>query len=100
MKYMLKTIQDPPPNKRATLFFTELQNCRGWKGPPEFIESNPSAKADSLEQVAQVDVQTGFEYLHRRRLHNLSEQPAPVLCHPYYIEILPHVYMELPVFKF
>ena len=27
---------------------TESQNCRGWKGPLEIIESNPSAKAGSL----------------------------------------------------
>ena len=24
--------------------FTESQNCRGWKGPPEIIESNCPAK--------------------------------------------------------
>ena len=32
----------------------ESQNCRGWKGPPEIIESNPPAKVSSLHQVAQV----------------------------------------------
>jgi len=35
------------------------QNHRGWKGPLEIIQSNPTAKADSLEQVAQVGVQLG-----------------------------------------
>jgi len=29
------------------------QNHRGWKGPLEIIESNPPAKAGSLQQVTQ-----------------------------------------------
>lgn len=33
---------------------TESQNCRGWKGPLEIIETNPPAKAGSLHQVAQL----------------------------------------------
>ncbi len=40
---------------------TESQNCSGWKGPLEIIEFNPPAKAGSLDQVAQVDVQVGLE---------------------------------------
>lgn len=51
-------------------FLTDSQNCRGWKGPPEIIESNPPAKAGSLHHVTQVGVQEGLEYLQRRRLHN------------------------------
>ena len=35
-----------------------------------------------------------LEYLQRRRLHNLSGQPAPVLHHPYLKEVLLHVCME------
>lgn len=35
----------------------------------------------SLEQVAQENVQEGFEYL-KRRLYNCSGQPVPVLCNP------------------
>jgi len=34
-------------------------------------------KQGYLEQVAQDLVQVGFEYLQRRRLHNLSGQPVP-----------------------
>ena len=30
-------------------FITESQNCRGWKGPQQIIESNPAAKAGSLQ---------------------------------------------------
>ena len=60
---------------------TESQNCRGWKGPLEIIETNPPAKAGSLHQVAQVGVQARLEYLQRRRLHNLPGQPVPVLRH-------------------
>lgn len=34
----------------------------------------PPAKAGFLQQVAQVVIKTGLEYLHRQRLHNFSEQ--------------------------
>ena len=77
---------------------TESQNCRGWKGPLE-IKSNPPAKASSLDQVAQVGAQMGPECLQRRRLHNLSGQPIPVLHHPY-CKVFLHICMELPIFKF
>ena len=76
----------------------EPQNHRGWKGPQKTTESNPSAEAGTLQWVTQVDALLGPEYLHRRRLHNLSEQPVPVLRHPY-CEVLPHVSTELPTFK-
>ena len=39
-------------------------------------------RAGSLEQVAKESVQAGFDYLQRRRFHNLPEQPVPVLSHP------------------
>jgi len=38
----------------------------------KIIGSNPPAKAGSLEQDAQAGIQTGLEYLQRRRLHNLA----------------------------
>jgi len=38
----------------------------------------PLPKKGHLEQVAQDLVQAGFEYLQRRRIHNLSGQPVPV----------------------
>ena len=79
---------------------TESQNCRGWKGPLAIIESTPPAKAGSLDQVAQVGVQVGLECLQRRRLHNLSGQPIPVLCHPYCEEVLTHICAELPMVQF
>ena len=53
-----------------------------------------------LEQAAQDLVQAGFEHLQRRRLHNLSRQPVPVLCHPQSKEVLPRVQMEVPVLQF
>lgn len=40
----------------------------------------PSLNACSLEQVAQEVIEEGFEYL-QRRLHKLSRQLTPVLCH-------------------
>jgi len=53
----------------------------------------------SLQQVTQACVHRGLEYLHRRRLHNLSGQTVSVLCHPYRKEVL-HVITEFPRFKF
>ena len=41
-----------------------------------------------------------FEYLHRRRLRNLSGQPVPVLCHPHSKEVISHVQMELSLLQF
>lgn len=35
-----------------------------------------------VEQVSQDHGQAGFEYLQKRRLHNLPGQLVPVLCHP------------------
>ena len=57
------------------------------------------AKAGSLQQVAKERISVGFEYLQRRRLHNLSEQPVSVLYH-LQSEDLSHAQMELPVFQF
>ena len=51
------------------IIFTESQNCRGWKGPLEITESKPPAKAGSLQQAAQVGIQTSLEYLQKRRIH-------------------------------
>ena len=60
----------------------------------------PLPKQSHPEQAAQDLVQAGFEYLRRRRLHNLSGQPVPVLHHPQSEEVLPHVQLELPVLQF
>ncbi|NXN10991.1 SHAN2 protein, partial [Indicator maculatus] len=56
----------------------------GWKGPPEIMESNPPARAgpENPAQVTQEHIQMGLERLQRRRLHNLSRQPVPVLWDP------------------
>jgi len=63
-------------------------------------DPTPLPKQDHLEKAAQDLVQVGLEYLQRRRLHNLSGQPVPVLHHPQSEEVLPHVQMELPVLQF
>ncbi|XP_068785779.1 uncharacterized protein [Struthio camelus] len=60
---------------------------------------NPLLKPGPLEHIAQDRVQAGFEYLQGRRLHYLSGQPAPVLCHPHSQEVFPHLHKELPVFQ-
>ena len=54
-------------------------------------ESNPPAIAGTLQQVIQVGVQTGLEYLHRRRCYHLPGQPVPVLRHPHH-KVLSHLY--------
>ena len=41
----------------------------------------------------------GFEYLPRRRLHNFSGQPVPVLYHLQSKKVFPHVCLELPTFQ-
>ena len=60
---------------------------------------NPLPKQGHLEQAAQDLVQTGLEYLQRRRIYNLSGQPVPVLRHPR-SEVLPCVQLELPLLQF
>ena len=72
-----------------------------WVGRDLWRSSSPNSllEQDHLEQVAQDGIQAGFEYLQRRRLHNLSGQPVPVLGHPQ-SKVFPHIQMELPVFQF
>jgi len=60
----------------------------------------PLLKQGHLQQAAQDLVQSGLEYLPRRRLHSLPGQPVPVLRHPQREEVLPHVQMELPLLQF
>ena len=57
-------------------------------------------KQGHLQEAAQDLVQTGLEYLQRRRLQNLPGQPVPVLRHPQREEVLTHVQTELPVLQF
>jgi len=62
---------------------------------------NPLPKQGHLQQAAQDLVQAGFEYLQRRRLHNLPGQPVPVLRHPQSKEDLPQNFLLIkePYFK-
>jgi len=53
-------------------------------------------RSSALTRVSQESIQVDFEYLHRRRLHSLSGQPVPVLCHRHSEGVSPHVHMELP----
>jgi len=74
--------------------FTESQNHRILGVGRGFCWSSspiPLPNQGRLQQVAQDLVQAGLEYLQRRRLHNLTGQPVPVLRHPQSEEILPHV---------
>jgi len=79
---------------------TESQNHGIVRAGRDFCGSScptPLLKQGHPEQVAQDLVQVGFEYLQRRRLHNLPGQPVPVLRHPQREEVLPRVQTELPM---
>ena len=46
------------------------------------------------EQGTQERIQVDFECLQGRRLHNLSGQPVPLLCHPHRKEVFSHIEVE------
>ena len=58
---------------------TEYTELLGLEGTFRDHQVQPPCKAGSLQQVAQVGVQMGLEFLQRRRIHNLPGQPVPVL---------------------
>jgi len=60
----------------------------------------PLLKQDHLEPAAQDQIQTAFEYLQGRRLHNLSGRSVPVLSHPHSKNVFPNVQTEASVFQF
>ena len=83
--------------------FTESQSHRTFGLGRDLCGSSspiPLLKQGHLQQDAQDLVQMGFEYLQRRRLHNLPGQPVPVLRHPQREEVLPRVQLELPLLQF
>ena len=76
---------------RKSNIITESQNHRMvGVGRDLCGSSSPTQlpKQSHLQQAAQDLVQAGLEYLQRRRIHNLSGQPVPVLCHPQREEVL------------
>jgi len=69
----------------SPFLFTESQNHRVvGVGRDLWGSASPTRllKQGHPEQVAQDLVQAGFEYHRRRRLHNPSGEPRPVLRHP------------------
>jgi len=80
------------------LFFqfsvTELHGLEETSGDDQV---QTPAKAGTLQQITQVGIQSGLEYL-QRRLSSLSGQPVPVLRHSHSKEVLPCVQMEITVF--
>jgi len=92
-----------PPLSALAECPTESQNHRMFRIGRDLWGSSiptPLPKQGHLQQAAQDLVQVGLEYLQRRRLHNLPEQPVTVLHHPQREEVLPHVQTELPVLPF
>ena len=74
-------------------FTSESQNHR-MVGVGRDLCGSPSPtllpKQGHLQHTAEDLVQAGFEYLQRRRLHSLTGQPGPGLCHPQGEEVLSH----------
>jgi len=99
-KLLPEVKQETKSSKSSYGYRSNSQNHKGWKGPLETIESNPPAKAGSLQQVAQAGLQVDPEYLQTRSLHNLSGQAVPVHHHSGSKEALPCVTLELPVCQF
>jgi len=75
-----------------------ITESQGLEGTSRDHPVQSPAKASTLQLVTQVGVQLGLEYLPRRRLHNLSGQPVPVLHHPYCIKVLLRVCKEPAMF--
>lgn len=74
-----------------------------WLGLEDTRRSSSSTlllKQIHLEQTAQDRIQAGFEYLQRRRVHNLSGQPVPVLWHPQSRKVFSYILIKLPVIQF
>jgi len=57
-------------------------------------------KQGHLQQAAEDLVQADLEYLQRRRMHNLSGQPVPVLLQCQNEEFLPHFQLKFPMLHF
>ena len=67
----------------SQLFWHKITELYGLEGTSRDCRVLPLCKAGTLQQAAQVGVQTGLQYLQRKRIHCLPGQPVPVLCHPY-----------------
>jgi len=92
-----------PPHHLSRGCCTESQNHRMFRVGRDLCGSSsptPLLKQGHLQQAVEDFVQVGLEYLQRRRIHNLSGQPVPVLHHPQNEEDLPHVQLELPMLQF
>jgi len=84
----------------ALLTFTEYRVVGIRRELRRSSSPTPLPKQVHIEQAAQDPVQASFEYIQRRRLHNLSGQPVLVLCHSHNQEVLPHIQMQFLLFQF
>lgn len=81
-------------NKQDRHVITELQELEG-------ISGDPGVPAPCYSRYPTID-HTGRhpDGSWIRRFHSLTGQSVPVLHHPYHKEVLLHVSMELPTYKF
>jgi len=77
-----------------------ITECSGLEGTSVGHPVQPPAEAGSPRAGCTGPRPCGFEYLQRRRLHNLPGQPVPGLRHPQSEEVLPHVQTDLPKLRF
>lgn len=75
-------------------FFPFLHHVKTWSGR---VWQEPVIQSPK-KAVAQDHIKTGFEYIQRWRLHNLSGQPVQVFSHPYSKRVFPDVQMTFLVF--
>lgn len=65
-----------------------------------YSSPNPVVKPVHLKQIVHDFIRVGFEYLQRRRFHNLFGPSVVVLCYPENKDNFPPIQMELSVFHF
>lgn len=91
---------------RVSLFFNLTtahdgngnQNSWGWKGPLKVWSTYPAQTGLATELCP--GLCPNYFSIHEWRLHDLSEQPVPVLGHSPSKKPFPDIQMEPPVFQF
>ena len=80
--------------------FHTITELKRLEGTTRDHQVQPPAKASTLQQVTQVGIQIGLEYLQGRRIHNLPRQAVLMLCYPHCEEVPLYIGAELSMLKF